>query len=127
MSITPKEVALLNVRNWIIGGIFLLAVVGLGSYLFTNPAGLFRQLFIIAITVAIVLLIFRLVSNRLPSRRERNAFAKAARQSKLRAKRRKSQMKAKSHLRNRPLRRRSTAHLTVIEGKKSKKKDRAIF
>lgn len=114
-------------RNWIIGGIFLLAVVGLGSYLFTNPAGLLKQLVFMVIGVAAILLIFRLWSNRSQSGRERNAFAKAARQSKLRAKRRKVQTKAKSHLRNRPLRKRSTAHLTVIEGKKSKKKDRAIF
>lgn len=117
----------MNVRNWIIGGIFLFAVVGLGSYLFTNPTGLLKQLFLIGITVAAILLIFRLWSNRSHSGRERNAFAKAARQSKIRAKRRKSHVKAKSHLRNRPLRKRSTAHLTVIEGKKSKKKDRAIF
>ncbi|WP_413063297.1 SA1362 family protein [Siminovitchia sp. 179-K 8D1 HS] len=119
--------ALLNVRNWIVGGIFLFAVVGLGSYLFTNPAGLLKQLFIIGITVVAILVIFRFWSNRSQSGRERHAFAKAAKQSKLRAKRRKGQIKAKSHLRNRPLRKRSTAHLTVIEGKKSKKKDRAIF
>jgi hypothetical protein len=127
MSITPEEVALLNVRNWIIGGIFLLAVVGLGSYLFTNPAGLFKQLLFMAFLVAAILLIFRIWSNRSLGGRERNAFAKAARQSKLRAKRRKAQTRAKSQLRKRPLRKRSTAHLTVIEGKKSKKKDRAIF
>lgn len=127
ISTIPEEVALLKVRNWIISGIFIFAVIGLGSYLINNPVGLFKQLLFMGAAVAAVFIIYRIWTNRSQGGKEKNAFAKAAKQSKLRAKKRKSASQSTNHFRNRPLRKRSTAHLTVIEGKKSKKKDRAIF
>ncbi|GIN89592.1 hypothetical protein J6TS1_22530 [Siminovitchia terrae] len=117
----------MKVRNWIISGIFIFAVIGLGSYLINNPVGLFKQLLFMGAAVAAVFIIYRIWTNRSQGGKEKNAFAKAAKQSKLRAKKRKSASQSTNHFRNRPLRKRSTAHLTVIEGKKSKKKDRAIF
>ncbi|MFD1707699.1 SA1362 family protein [Siminovitchia sediminis] len=113
--------------NWIISGIFIFAVIGLGSYLINNPGGLFKQILFMAGVIAAIFVIYRIWTNRTPGGREKNAFAKAAKQSKMRAKRKKSAAPSSNLFRNRPLRRRSTAHLTVIEGKKGKKKDRAIF
>lgn len=127
ISTIPEEVALLKARNWIISGIFIFAAIGLGSYLINNPVGLFKQILFMGAAVAFVFIIYRIWANRSQSGREKNAFARAAKQSKMRAKKRKSASQTSNHFRNRPLRRRSTAHLTVIEGKKSKKKDRAIF
>jgi len=127
ISIIPEEVALLKVRNWLISGVLLFAVIGLGSYLIHNPGALFKQLLFIGGMVAAIFVIYRIWSNRTQGGREKNAFARAAKQSKLRAKKRKSSVQPSTNFRNRPLRKRSTAHLTVIEGKKSKKKDRAIF
>lgn len=117
----------MKARNLIISGIFIFAVIGLGSYLINNPVGLFKQLLFMGAGVVAVLIIYRIWTNRSQGGRDRNAFAKAAKQSKLRAKKKKSVAQTSNHFRNRPLRKRSTAHLTVIEGKKSKKKDRAIF
>lgn len=131
MSNTPEEVALLNIRNWIVGGILFFALIGLGSFLVKNPAGLFIQISIMAVMVAVVFVIYRMWSNRRPGGQERNSYAKAAKYTKQRAKQRQkvAKMNNRSRKRNRPLRKRSTAHLTVIEGKKGKKKDRdrALF
>jgi len=125
MHITPEEVALLkNLRNWLVGIITVMALIGLGSYLFNNPAGLFRQLFIIGLVVAAAYFIYRVWMGRKPERSENRSFAKAARQSK---KRNRGSQQVSSQNRKKPLRKRSAAHLTVIEGKKNKKKDRAIF
>lgn len=116
----------MRVQKWLIGGIALFAVIGLGSYLINRPGALFKQLLIMAAVVGAVFLIYKIWSNRSQGGKDRNSFAKAAKQSKQRAKKRKGTAQV-NHFRNRPLRRRSTAHLTVIEGKKNKKKDRAIF
>lgn len=127
ISITPEEVALLNVRNWLLSGIFLFAIIGLVSYLLRNPAGLFKQILFMGVIAAVIFVIYRIWMNKRQGGKDMNSFAKAARQSKLRAKKRQAAAKSSNQFRNRPLRKRSTAHLTVIEGKKSKKKDRAIF
>ncbi len=133
MSNTPEEVALLNIRNGIVGAILFFALIGLGSYLVKNPAGLFIQVSIMVVMVAFVFVIYRMWSNRQPGAQERNSYAKAAKYTRQRAKQRQAVTKmsnrSRSRNRNRPLRKRSTAHLTVIEGKKGKKKDRdrALF
>lgn len=127
MDITPEEVALLNVRNWFVGVIVLLAAVGLGITLFKNPAGLMRQLLFMAIAITAIYVIYRIWAGKKQGSKENRSFAKAAKQSKRRAKSKKSSVSTASHSRKKPLRKKSTAHLTVIEGKKNKKKDRAIF
>lgn len=114
----------MNVRNWLVGIIALMAIIGLGSYIFNNPAGLFRQIFMIGLVFAAIYFIYRFWMGKKPDRSENRSFAKAARLSKKRN--RKSHLSS-SQIRKKPLRKRSAAHLTVIEGKKSKKKDRAIF
>ncbi|HEY4551897.1 MAG TPA: SA1362 family protein [Bacillaceae bacterium] len=119
----------MKVRNWLVGLIFILAIAGLGSYVFNNPAGLLRQIFFMAAAAAAIYAIYRLWIAKKPGSSENRSFAKAARQSKKRAKTRQSASAGNtfSHARKRPFRKKSAAHLTVIEGKKSKKKDRAIF
>ena len=122
----------MNVRNWFIGGILLLSVIGLGSYLVNNPLGLFRQVLFIGLLVAIVFIIYRVWTAKSPGGKAKNSFAKAAKQSKKRIASRQSTARSSSQSRNKPLRRKSAAHLTVIEGNKdknnkNKKNNRAIF
>ncbi|MCR2820369.1 SA1362 family protein [Lederbergia panacisoli] len=114
----------MKVRNWMVGIIALMAIIGLGSYIFNNPTGLFRQIFIMGLIACAIYFIYRVWAGRKPEQRENRSFAKAAKLSK---KRNRVSHQASSQIRKKPLRKRSAAHLTVIDGKKSKKKDRAIF
>ncbi|MBS4217176.1 hypothetical protein KHA96_02475 [Bacillus sp. FJAT-49711] len=114
----------MKVRNWLVGIITVIAIIGLGSYIFNNPAGLFRQIFIMVLVAFAIYFIYRIWAGRKPDHRENRSFAKAARLSK---KRNRVSHQPSGQIRKKPLRKRSAAHLTVIDGKKSKKKDRAIF
>lgn len=127
----PEEVALLNMRNWFVGGIILLAIVGVVSRLVINPVGLLKQIMFMGIMVAAIYVIYRIWVGRKAGTGEKRSYAMAVKQSKKRTKKQQTVSKLSSPPRQRPLRKRSTAHLTVIEGKKNKprnkKKDRAIF
>ncbi|CAI9388802.1 SA1362 family protein [Niallia sp. Sow4_A1] len=115
------------------GSIFLLAFIGLTTSLIKNPAGFFLNIAVIVAVGAIIWFIFRHFNTTSPQKREQRAFLKAAKKSKKRLQTREkvpagqqqhstksSSLKANKHKRSK-----STAHLTVIEGKKSKKKNRA--
>ncbi|MBS4176369.1 SA1362 family protein [Lederbergia citrea] len=115
----------MNVRNWIVGIVSILALIGLGSFMFNNPAGLFKQLLFMGIAVAAFYVIYRIWMSKRPGGNDRRSFAKAAKLSKRRNRR--AGENVRNHALKKPLRKKSAAHLTVIEGKKSKKKDRAIF
>lgn len=81
---------------------------------------------------AIIWFIYRHFSTSSPQKKEQKAFLKAAKQSKKRLQTRdrsssgqQQSTKTASIKANKHKRSKSTAHLTVIEGKKSKKKNRA--
>lgn len=113
------------VRNWLVGAIAVTALIGLGSYVMNNPTGLIKQVIFTAIIVAGIYMVVRIWTKRKSGNNDGRAFAKAAKHSKKRYQPTGKKITANGH--KKPLRRRSAAHLTVIEGKKSKKKDRAIF
>ncbi|KRG15637.1 SA1362 family protein [Lederbergia galactosidilytica] len=116
----------MTIRNWLFGGIIIAALIGLGTWLYHNPASLFLQLFVTILIAGIIFLVIRAFMGRKQGFKESRSYAKAAKFSKKRYEQpRKSAHTIKSS--KRPLRRKSSAHLTVIEGKKGKKKDRAIF
>jgi len=121
MPNNPEEVALLKTRNWIVGVLVLFALIGL----LYNPIGLVKQLLFIGMTVAAIYVLYRIWMSRKPGGDESRSFAKAAKLSKKR-KRRPAET-VSNHALKKPLRKKSSAHLTVIEGKKDKKKDRAIL
>lgn len=125
MLINPKEVALLKVRNWIIGIVVFLALFGLGSRLIYEPVKLLTDFLFMALIIGFIFFVFMLIMRRRPGYHERKAFVKAARLSKKRKKT--AEWGQSTPPTKKPIRRRSTAHLTVIEGKKGKKKNRAIF
>lgn len=109
-----------------------LASIGLASHLIKDPIGFFTSLLLL---LALGLIVFMLVRHFFFSNsqqfREQNAFRKAAKRSKKRYKLKdmqKNSGRSVSHLssfrkfKHRP---KSNVQLTVIEGKKGKKKKRA--
>lgn len=114
--------------------VFLFAVIGLVSSVVNNPIGLLQN---IVFTVGVVFLIWLLVRRfykASPDKKEQKAFIKAAKKSKKRL-----QLKEKSPIKQTVMnkstsfkakkqkRNTNNTHLTVIEGKKNKKKKRVSF
>lgn len=127
------EVSLLNrIVSYLIYGVIALGILGLFSKLFSNPLSLLTNIVVIAAIAGIIYLVYTRLTQGKVDRKEQQAFRKAVRQSKKRSKDRVSKKNnvtsmtsAKSH-KIKP-RKKSDAQLTVIEGKKSKKKNRASF
>lgn len=114
------------------GSIFFLAFIGLTTSLIKNPAGFLLNIAVIFAVGAIIWFLFRHFSTSSPQKREQKAFLKAAKKSKKRLHTREKSPAAQQHTSkssslkaNKHKRSKSSAHLTVIEGKKSKKKNRA--
>ncbi|MFT8322922.1 MAG: SA1362 family protein [Bacillus sp. (in: firmicutes)] len=116
----------------VISILVLFAFFGLVSWIAENPIGLLKNLAVFLVIGFALWLIFRSSYKANPEKKEQRAFVKAAKKSKKRWQfKEKSSLrqvsgksintgKAKKHKRNT-----SAAHLTVIEGKKGKKKNRA--
>lgn len=127
------EVSLLNrIVSYLIYGVIALGVLGLFSKLFTHPLGLLINIVIIAVMAGIIYLVYTRLTQGKTDRKEQRAFRKAVRQSKKRNKDRVSKrnnitsmVSMKSH-KIKP-HKKSDVQLTVIEGKKNKKKNRASF
>lgn len=127
------EVSLLSRFGlYLIYGVIALGLLGLLNKLFTNPLGLLLNIVIIAAIAGIIYLVYTRVTQGKTDRKEQRAFRKAVRQSKKRNKDRNtkrnnvtSMASAKSH--KIKVRKKSDVQLTVIEGKKNKKKNRASF
>lgn len=114
--------------------ILCLAALGIGVQLFTNPAAFITQ---ILVTVGIVALILLLIKNVIMPRLMQQKTSFSQKQSvnvqKPSPKKKKTvsfsnKQKEKKKHNSRPLiKRQSDVKLTVIEGKKNKKKNRALF
>ncbi|PLT34741.1 SA1362 family protein [Bacillus sp. V5-8f] len=120
-------------RPYIVYCLIALAIIGLATQLTYNPGGLFRSMLMITVVTGIVYFIYKRLTKDKPVNKEQRAFAKAARQSKKRQKLKSKQRDnvasfslAKSSQKIKP-RKKSDVQLTVIEGKKNKKKNRALF
>ena len=110
-----------------------LAVLGLGWRLVTSPGSFIMQILVTVGIVAIVLFLFRrfvmpkIIGDQNGYNPQQGAFTQKAQPGKHPAsmKNHKKEKKKKS---SRPLmKRQSNVKLTVIEGKKNKKKNRALF
>jgi len=110
---------------FILSSVILLSVVGFLTLLFNNPGSLLRSIFISAVIIGVIYFIARnVITTSASNRGEHRAFLKAAKTSKKRIKRKEVSMKS-STSRGRKFRK-EAVHLTVIEGKKGKKKSRAF-
>lgn len=118
----------------IVLGLVILAAIGVAGSYIDNPTGFIKSIAVMLIAGVVVYFIVKrfLLSN--PDKREQRAFIKAAKKSKKRL----HQKEATVHPRrtssaittmkkNIKTKKSSTAHLTVIDGKKGKKKNRASF
>lgn len=132
-----REVAYLKNRtsSVIVGGIIILALIGIFSSIFTNPAKFLQSIAIIVLIGLGIYWIVRRFSTSSPQRKEQRAFLKAAKKSKKRLQQKSGDTHGKSSSlgtlttlkKNNKLKKKSPAHLTVIDGKKGKKKNRASF
>ncbi|MFC0297360.1 SA1362 family protein [Geobacillus jurassicus] len=110
----------------LVGLMILLGTLGIVYTLFAHPTVLFRQLLFVALFLAAIYLFYRFVYQRRTDQ-ERLSYLKAVRQSK-KLHPRSGRKQAKPAKLKRPLKKRTAIpHLTVIEGKKGKKKNRASF
>ncbi|WP_035322048.1 SA1362 family protein [Peribacillus kribbensis] len=122
--------------TFLVYGVIFLGAVGLIGSIIQNPAGFAKNILILAVTLGIIIFAVKRLTKSKPNEKHERAFMKAARESKKRNKNRdtsrgkvnnvKSFTLAKNLKRARN-KNRSDIHLTVIEGKKGKKKNRALF
>ena len=118
--------------TYAVAGLIILAVIGVVSSLFTNPIAFLKGIAItIGIAVVIILLI-RLYYNRGQNKQQNRSFVKAAKQSSQKHKINRSAPPKPNHnpiasFNKLRIRKKSEEkpRLTVIEGKKGKKKNRA--
>jgi Zn-dependent protease with chaperone function len=121
-----------RISVFIILGLILLAVVGMIASLFSNPTGFLLRIAVILLIGAVIYYIFQRFYKASPRKREQQAFIRAAKKSKKRFQMNNS---GKSNTRKtgsgnslstlKKSKKKTSTHLTVIQGKKGKKKDRA--
>ncbi|MDP4161579.1 MAG: SA1362 family protein [Bacillota bacterium] len=116
----------------VVGILLIFAGIGAASIFKSNPAGFIQRIAVLAMIGLAIFFIFRRISNASPGNSEQKAFLKAARKSKKRAIQKSSDASSRSAS---PLfspgkkksKKKTQSHLTVIDGKKGKKKNRASF
>nr|WP_026563611.1 SA1362 family protein [Bacillus sp. UNC41MFS5] len=119
--------------NVVIGGLIILALLGVIGTFTANPAGFIQSIAVMALVVLVVYFLVRKFTSSSPQKKEQRAFLKAAKKSKKRLQQKSGEGTVKtsslgtlaSLKKNNKLKKKSPAHLTVIDGKKGKKKNRA--
>lgn len=116
--------------SYIIYGIIALGIFGLFAKVVNDPVGFFRNIIVMIVIAGAIFFIYRMITKDKPSNAGQRAFKKAARKSKKRTKSKSNIAnfsKAANSTKKNRIRKKSDIHLTVIEGKKNKKKNRALF
>jgi hypothetical protein len=119
------EVAQMRGRYVVTAVVIALAAIGLITILVTDPFSLVKSILTMGAVAAIIYFVYRRLVGNSPGRNEQRSFVKAAKRTK---KKHKKQHVSHSRLNSakttiqKPSRHRSQAQLTVIEGKKNKKK-----
>ena len=121
-----------QISFYIVLGLIVLAAIGIISMLVQDPGGFIKMIAGMALVVAVIYFLFRRFSQTSPSKNhEQRAFKKAAKRSKKRFQTKENTSPSKrssiGSLSAARKKRKDTSHLTVIEGKKGKKKNRASF
>jgi ABC-type nickel/cobalt efflux system permease component RcnA len=126
-----REVAFLKNRTSyiFIASIIIFALIGLVSSLVENPAAFIQNIAVMIVLGFVIYLVFKRFAKSSPAKRDQRAFLRAAKKTKKKIHRKKSDETNKSHSLSKltSIKKKSSAHLTVIEGKKNKKKNRASF
>ncbi|MDZ5471035.1 SA1362 family protein (plasmid) [Bacillus sp. 31A1R] len=126
--------AFLNNRTsfYIVLGVIFLAILGIISKLINDPTGFLKSIAVMLIVGVIIYMLVRRFYGANPQKREQQAFRKAAKRSKRRfltkdVQKASPRVGALSTIKKANNKKKSNTHLTVIEGKKGKKKNRASF
>jgi amino acid transporter len=120
---------------FVVGGLIILAIIGIISSFSANPAGFIQGIAVIALISFVIYFVVRRFSTSSPNKKEQRAFLKAARKSKKRLQQKGGESNTKHSAlgsfsplkKGIKIKKKAPAHLTVIEGKKGKKKNRASF
>ena len=125
------EVAFLKNRisTFIVVCLIALAALGIVSLLVSNPSGLLLKFAIMIATGAVIFFLVKRFYLPSPEKREQRAFVKAAKRSLKRKQQKESgKQTRKTNVSNitsiRARKKQTNNHLTVIEGKKGKRKNR---
>jgi hypothetical protein len=116
-----------------VGVLIILAILGFFNSISSNPINFLKGAAVFVILSIGIYFVVRKLSNSGPQSKEQRAFLKAAKKSKKRLQQKNGVSQAKNssqgtlttlkkHIKTN---KKPSAHLTVIEGKKSKKKNRA--
>lgn len=120
-------------------GIIALALFGLIAELINDPAKLLQRILFIGLILLVLYFIYRVFTSSSSQRSQQDSYRKAAKQTVKKYNMQKSSSIKKSFNKSKPTSRKSTSspllkkrnkdssHLTVIEGEKGKKKDRASY
>lgn len=121
--------------NLLVAGLIILALIGILGMFIANPTGFLQRLAVIGIIGAAIYFVVRLIFFKAnPRNKEQRAFLKAAKQSKKRLQKKAGDPSMRSSpgtlasiRKSSKAKKKTSAHLTVIDGKKGKKKNRASF
>lgn len=109
--------------------IIILAIIGIMSRFIGNPTVFLQKLAVLVVLGLAIYFLFKRFYKLSPEKKDQKAFLRAAKKTARKVHRKKADETTK----HRPLtkltsiKKKSSAHLTVIEGKKNKKKNRASF
>ena len=116
----------------LVGSLVILAIIGLVGKFTEDPMAFLQSIAVIALVGLAIYFIILQIRKSNPQKREQQAFIKAAKKSKKRLQSKSGEPQAKvssigtlTSIKKNKKPRNSSIHLTVIEGKKGKKKNRA--
>lgn len=116
----------------LVGSVIVLGIIGIIGAFTNNPVGFLKNIAVFALVALAIYFIFRRLNKANPQKKEQQAFLRAAKRSKKRLQNKGSEQQAKASsfgsltsLKKKKTKKKSPVHLTVIDGKKSKKKNRA--
>lgn len=132
MMLVGRWLSLKNrTSKYIVSGLIVLAIFGFAFQLFTDPLSILTMLATIALVGALIYFLVTRLTSSGSGRQQKRAFQKAAKRSKKRfqtkdanASSKRSKIRSLASARNK---KKDASHLTVIDGKKSRKKNRASF
>lgn len=116
---------------YIVTGLIVLSIFGIVSRLISDPVGVIKTLAVVALVGAVIYFLVSRFSGTSSGKQQQRAFLKAAKRSKKRfqaketsSSSKRSKIRSLASARNK---KKDASHLTVIDGKKGKKKNRASF
>lgn len=117
--------------KYLVTGLIVLSIIGIVSKLISDPVGVIKTLAVVALVGAVIYYLVRRFSGTSPGKQQQRAFLKAAKRSKKRFQAKETSSSSKRSkirsLASARYKKKDASHLTVIDGKKSKKKNRASF